>query len=218
MTDRTSPVVWLDFGGVLTPPIIESVQRVVEDTGLGWDILADAIDDVAASHAVTGIGPLERGLLTQEEWGAQVDARLKASGHEPALSLRQIDRPWHRDRVLDAAFIDAVMSLRDNGVRVGMVTNSVAEWEPYRERLLAATSWHIDAAFRSHERRLAKPDHEVWRTCDALLPPGGLAPILVDDTEINCVSARRHGWAAIHHRDAFSTLDLLRVYLAGARS
>lgn len=207
MSEPSISVVWCDYGGVMTPPVSDAIGRVEAATGLAWSEIAAASDRVAARWQLKGLGPLERGLVSEAEWARLVTEELPAD-RPPAVDLATFSEHWNTGRVAEGALLDALDRIRDRGVRVGMLTNSVAEWEPYRRELLRGRR-DFDAALRSHETGLAKPDPAIFALADELLPPGDGGVVLIDDSEANCAAARAHGWDAIHHRDAASTVQAL---------
>ncbi len=200
-------VLWVDFGGVLTPPVQEAAGRVAAASGVPWPELAAAAEQVAAELGLHGLGPLELGILTQREWAGRLTARLATT---PRIDLCRWDEHWYADRPLDRALVAELERIAGRGVRVGLLTNSVAEWEPHRARMLAGVDVFA-AVVRSHETGLAKPDPAMFRHADAVLPPpAGTRTVLVDDVPDNCAAAERHGWQATRHRSAANTITRLR--------
>lgn len=201
-------VVWCDFGGVLTPPIEQAVGNVVAATGVPWDALMGAARRVARGFGVAGaLAPLELGLCSQAEWGRLVEAQL-LPGTQPRVPLSEFGEHWYAGRgVADPVVLGSLARLRRAGVRVGLLTNSVAEWEPMRERMLRGVSV-FDIFIRSHEVGVAKPDPLIYAIADSVLPARGRA-LLIDDSASNCLVARSHGWRVIEHVDAATTATAL---------
>jgi putative hydrolase of the HAD superfamily len=205
-------VVWCDFGGVLTPPLGQAMGAIETATGIPWAVLATAADRVAARVGMRGLGPLELGAMSQAEWGALVEAELPA---EVAVRhpLADFGTAWYAGRgAADPAVLDALARARARGARVGMLTNSVAEWEPLRRPMLAGASAVFESYLRSHEVGLAKPDPAIYRLGDRMLPPAVNA-VLIDDLAVNIDAARDHGWEGILHTDAASTARALDALL-----
>jgi len=198
-------VVWCDFGGVLTPPMTDATERFARVAGVEWEELRIAIAQVAARLGSEGMLPLELGAIGQAEWGLMVEAALPV---QPAIRLAEWDRYWYLDRPLDGDLLGALGRLRERGVAVGMLTNSVREWEPHRVRMLGPHAGAFDAVVRSHEVGLAKPDPRIFALADEQLPPGGGA-MLIDDLDGNCRAARAFGWRAHLHRDSAETVRML---------
>lgn len=210
--DRPLDVIWCDFGGVLTPHLDEAIVHVVEASGVPWTALMAAASEVAHELGVTGLGPLELGLLSQAEWGARV-ARALPPAHESRIDLGRWDEYWYRDRPVNTELLDVLGEIAAGGVRIGMLTNSVAEWEPHRARMLAGVA-PFDAYVRSHEIGIAKPDPRIYAYADAALPSAGGQVVLIDDLAPNCAAAESHGWLGIHHVSTAATIARLRELVA----
>ena len=211
-SDLPLEVVWCDFGGVLTPHLDEAIDQVVEASGVPWRVLVAAADEVAHELGATGLGPLELGLLSQAEWGARV-TRALPSEHESRVDLGRWDEFWYRDRPVNVELLDVLGEIAAGGVRIGMLTNSVAEWEPHRARMLAGASF-FDAYVRSHEIGIAKPDPRIYAHADAALPAAHGRVVLIDDLTSNCAAAEANGWLGIHHTSTATTIARLRELTA----
>ena len=207
-------VLWCDFGGVLTPPVQEAAARVSAASGVPWPELYAAAEQVAAELGLHGLGPLELRVLTQREWADRLTARLMTV---PAVDLGRWDEYWYADRILDRTLAEELRRIAGQGVRVGLLTNSVAEWERHRTRMLGDVDV-FTATVRSHEIGLAKPDPELFRHADAVLPaPAGTRALLIDDQADNCAAAERNGWLAIRHRSTAATVARLRQVVPSTR-
>jgi len=148
--------------------------------------------------------PLERGLLTQQEWGARVTAALRPR-YVPAAPLTRFGDYLYTGRVLNHALLAALGELGGRGVQIGLLTNSVREWEPHRAALMPDTEL-FTVQVKSHELGLCKPDPAIYRLAERAV---GAAPgdcLLIDDDPLNCAAARARGWAAIRHETTPATL------------
>jgi putative hydrolase of the HAD superfamily len=210
MDESEVRVVWCDFGGVLTSPIADAANEVAAAAGLTWDQLWQGITDVAHGMGLEGMQPLELGMLSQTEWGARVTRQLPLD-HQPRIDLGSWDDHWYRGRHLDGELLDELRRIRRGGTRVGMLTNSVREWEPHRAKLLNDSEF--DAIVRSHEIRLAKPDPAIYRYAGALLEAPPEQTLLIDDSDANCLAAAARGWQTIHHTQTSDTISILRSLL-----
>ncbi|MEV0796631.1 HAD family hydrolase [Kribbella sp. NPDC050281] len=215
MSSTTVGVVWSDFGGVLTPPVAQAAERVAAASGVSWPELAAAAEQVAGRLGLHGLGPLELGILSQREWADQLTACLSTTPH---IDLRRWDEYWYADRPVSQVLLDELQRIAGRGVPVGLLTNSVAEWEPHRARMLAGQDV-FTATVKSHEIRLAKPDPAIFRYADTVLPaPDGQPALLIDDDPANCAAAEHQGWLTIHHHatpDTIARLRQLRFTTAG---
>lgn len=210
MTGKQGPdVLWCDFGGVLTPPLDEAVASIERIFGVRWPELFDAADRVARRSGSRGLGPLELGRMSQSQWAQAVTAELP--GGVPHGSLETFGEAWYAGRgVVDPTMVALLRRARADGIRVGLLTNSVLEWEPLRRPMLEPAAGVFEATLKSHELGIAKPDPAIFAAADRLLPPLRGA-VLIDDIEANCEAARRHGWSAVLHVDAASTMRELEA-------
>ena len=212
-TDEATFVIWCDFGGVISANLDRALDDVARQAGIPWPQIARAAATVADEAGLHGLQPLELGIMTQHEWGSLVADELTASPRARDV-LCNFDRHYYRTRTLDQDLLDGLEGLRGENVQLGMLTNSVLEWEPHRQTLLAGSA-EFDYYLRSHEVGLAKPDPAIYTLADSVLGGSGARRILIDDLAVNCASAESHGWRAIRHVDAPSTLGELRRLLAG---
>ncbi|QYF73168.1 HAD-IA family hydrolase [Cryobacterium sp. PAMC25264] len=207
----TLDIVWCDFGGVLTPHLDGAVGHIVDASGVAWSVLMDAAAHVAEDLGVTGLGPLELGLISQAEWGARMEDALPADVAS-LVNLGRWDEYWYRNRPVNTELLAELNRLSAAGVRIGMLTNSVAEWEPHRARMLAGVDV-FDAFVRSHEIGLAKPEPRIFAHADLQLHPEGGRVVLIDDIVANCEAADAHGWTGIHHVSTKATVATLRALI-----
>jgi putative hydrolase of the HAD superfamily len=204
-----SPVVWCDFGGVLTPPIDEAIEAIVAASGIPWLELRAAADAVAARLGLRGLEPLELGLMSQADWGARLADEL-APRLVPRVDLGRWGDYWYAGREVNSELLGELRRLAERGARIGLLTNSVLEWEPHRARMLDGLT-PFAAEVRSHELGIAKPDPRIFAHADTILPPGGARVVFIDDLERNCAAAELHGWSAVHHVQTRTTLAALRA-------
>ncbi|GDY29010.1 HAD family hydrolase [Gandjariella thermophila] len=197
-------VVWCDFGGVLTDPIDGVMRRFVRTVGVPLDAVLAAFDTVAARYGLTTLGPLERGLVSVAEWGEQVADAL-GPDHTPRADLREFGELWYADREFNTALYDQLVARSSASVRLGLLTNSVREWEPHRARLMPDSAVFA-AAVRSHEIGLCKPEEAIYRHAEQTLGVDPSRCVLIDDTPVNCTAARALGWHAVHHQSNEATL------------
>jgi putative hydrolase of the HAD superfamily len=197
-------VVWTDFGGVLTPPIAETFALVVAAVGVPEQAFRTAIDAVAADFGLHALEPMERGLLTQSEWGRRVTAAL-APTWRPAIDLAHFGDYWYAGRVLNRALYDRLVALKQRGLRIGLLTNSIREWEPHRRAMLPDTTL-FDARINSFEAGIGKPDPDIYSLAEVALGVAGSGCLLIDDLPVNCAAAANRGWHALLHVTNLPTL------------
>ena len=146
--------------------------------------------------------------------GARV--RPPPSRYTPRVDLGAWGDHWYRRRCVNRELAAELTRIRSSGIPLGLLTNSVREWEPHRARILADGP-PFDAFVRSHELGVAKPSPGIYRHAESLLPAAHGVPLLIDDVFENCAAASRRGWRAIHHVDTPRTLAALARELAPGR-
>lgn len=200
-----SCVVWCDFGGVLTEPIPEVLGRFCHVAGVPAGPLLAAFEKVAAQHGMKALEPLERGVLSEAEWGGRVAGAL-APDWRPRVDLARFGEIWYADREFNTALFQRLAA---TPVRLGLLTNSVREWEPHRERI--TPRWDaFTAMIKSHEVGVCKPDPGIFLLAEETIAAGH--HVLIDDSVTNCAAARAHGWSAITHTsNERTTAELTRV-------
>lgn len=194
----TPAFLWTDFGGVLTPPVSEDFAKIVRISGIPSDVLRSAIDAV-------GFAPLELGLVTEQDWGRQVTARLEPQW-TPAIDLGRFGDYWYADRPPNRELIDELALMN---VRIGLLSNNVREWERHW-RPLVGDSLDFDAVIVSCEVGMRKPDDGIFALAESV---AGCRPdqcVLIDDSPANVSAAGRRGWVAIQHLSTATTVDRLR--------
>jgi putative hydrolase of the HAD superfamily len=207
-----------DFGGVLTTPLIQSFAAVQDQTGVPFEELVKAMATVAAEDGRHPLFELETGRLTETEFLRKVgDALEPALGHRPEL---------HRFREIyfdalhpNKPMIDLMRETKTRGYRMGLLTNNVREWEPLWRTLLPVDEIFeevIDSGFVG----CRKPDPEIYELTLARL--GGPEPrqcLFIDDTDVNCDTARELGMTAVQYRDNDQAIAEIRESLGlAARS
>ncbi|TCJ31678.1 HAD family hydrolase [Parafrankia sp. BMG5.11] len=201
--------VWCDYGGVLSSSIAGSLAQVAAAAGVPTSELVAAIRRVAASFGATMIEPLELGVLSQHEWGLRVTAEL-APAWTPRIDLTRFGDHWYAGRTVNTALFELLDRVRASGVRVGMLTNSVREWEPHR-RALAPDVDPFEVTVNSFEVGLRKPDPAIFELAESRFGTPPRACLLIDDLAVNCAAARARGWRAIEHAELEDTLAQLRA-------
>ncbi|MCK9904029.1 HAD-IA family hydrolase [Frankia sp. Cpl3] len=206
--------VWCDYGGVLTSPLHGLFGQVAAAAGVPADELLAAIRRVAAPYGGTLIEPLELGLLTQREWGLRVTAEL-APAWTPQLDLTRFGDHWYAGRTANTALFELLAQVRARGLRVGMLTNSIREWEPHRRALAPdVRPWPFEVTINSFEVALRKPDPAIFALAESTFGVPPAACLLIDDVAANCAAARARGWQVIEHADPPRTLRLVEHWTA----
>ncbi len=184
-----------DFGGVLTRPLVEAFAAVQETSGVPTAALGAAMARLTERDGVNPLFELETGRLSERDFlervGAELDDELA-----PGTALHGFSESYFAALHPNPELIDYMRALRGRGLAMAILTNNVREWESlWRAKLPVDEIFPlvVDSAWVG----LRKPDPAIYHlTLDRL---GLTAPecIFVDDTEINCQTARDLGMTAV---------------------
>jgi putative hydrolase of the HAD superfamily len=178
--------VLFDCDGVLQRPANDWAGEIGSLTGLDGDRLDAFLDDISAAErpvldgSEAYAGPLAAVLA---DWDLDVD-------------VAQLLLVWQH-LVVDPEMLDAVRSLRAQGLVCAIATNQHRERGVYLRRELGYDRL-FDAMVISAEIGFAKPDPAYFRSAlDRLGLPAGTV-LFVDDVLANVESARSVGLVAEH--------------------
>ena len=187
-----------DFGGVLTTPLHVGFMEYERESGIGPQQIGEAMGKAMAEHGDHPLFELERGEISEEEFGRRLGAHLG-----PAFDLGRLRDVYVGHLEPNPRMIDFVAELRGHGLRTALCTNNVREWEPlWRSKLPEVDELFeviVDSAFVG----LRKPDPAIFElTLERL---GGVSPqrcVFLDDLDVNCEAARTLGMAAVRFANA----------------
>ena len=182
-----------DFGGVLTTPLIESFLAYQRETGIALEELGTAMGRMMEQDE--GRHPLfelEKGNISEDEFTRRLGAEL---GRE----LTSMRDTYFENLHPNEPMISYLRGLREDGLRLALLTNNVREWEPlWRAKLPDVDDLFeviVDSAFVG----MRKPEPEIYSlTLERL--GGGLRfedCLFLDDIEVNCDAARELGMTAV---------------------
>ena len=211
--------VLLDWGGVMTNPIREMVAAWLDDEDVDHEHYAAAMRPwVAGAYDLNGetnpIHALERGECTVEEFERLLASRIARRDGVQVPAEGLLTRMF-AGSTMAAPMRAAVQSIRDAGLRTGLLSNSWGMAD-YPRHLFPGM---FDVVVISGEVGMRKPEERIFRHAAGLL---GLAPaqcVFIDDIEVNIAAAEAVGMTAILHHDPAVTLaalgELLGLALAG---
>jgi putative hydrolase of the HAD superfamily len=196
----------VDFGGVLTTNVFESFRAFCVKRGLDPDTVKELFrSEPRARELVRG---LETGALTPEQFGDGFSALLELE--EPGDVVGELFGAIGPDQ----AMIDAVRSARAQGVRTGLISNSMGP-AIYDKQVLGEL---FDALTISGEVGFHTPQPEIYHLAAERIGVPVEQCVLIDDLRENCAGAEAVGMAAILHRGAETSVprleELLGVELA----
>ena len=193
----------LDYGGVLTTSPFTSFEAFCAVEGLPPDAVRARFRDDERSRAL--LAGLETGAMSSADFEVAFAAQL---GVAPENLLRRMFGGMEAD----PAMLDGVRALRQGGVRMSILSNSVGVQAVYDRNGLAEVfdDWVI-----SSEVGLRKPEPEIYELAAERLGLPPAACVYVDDLPPNLKPALELGMATVLHRGhAAATLAEIRDHLA----
>jgi putative hydrolase of the HAD superfamily len=198
----------LDFGGVLTSDLWDSVRACARREGLHDEALLDLMRADPAIHPL--FMGLERGEVHQHDFEMRLAA---AAGISPEGLLGRMCAELQPNQPL----LDAIPTLRKSGVRVGVLSNSwgTGYFDPYAGYDLDTKA---DAIVLSDQVGYRKPEIAIYQLMAELLEVHASEAVFVDDVAGYLPPASQLGMAVIHHTDTLSTLSQLGSYFQSITS
>ena len=208
-----------DFGGVLTTPLLHSFAAFQDHTGIPPEALGSAMQRIADADGKHPLYELEKGHVSEAEFLGRLRSELVADlGHEPEMhGFKEI---YFEALAPNEAMIALMRRLRDDGLRMALLTNNVREWEPYWRPMLPVDEIFelvVDSAFVG----MRKPEPEIYeltlerlreREADGL---AGDECVFVDDIEVNVDAARALGMHGVHFRQNAQAIAEIEAVVAG---
>lgn len=193
----------LDFGGVLTTPLLPAVLAFERREGLAEMAAARAL--FGDAETVRRTQDLERGTLTQAEWNAGAAPLLGVPDENLMGRLFADLRP-------EPSVIAAAAAARRAGVKVGVLSNSVGA-DPFDLYAGYDLEGSYDAVVISERHGLRKPEPEIFRLALSMLELPAEACVFVDDTPEYVAAAEELGFAAVVAKDPAGTVARLEALL-----
>jgi putative hydrolase of the HAD superfamily len=191
----------VDFGGVLTTNVFDSFRAFCSQEGLDADAVRRLFRE--EPHALELVRSLETGNITEDDFGERFGRLL---GIERRAGL--VERMFSHIRP-DDTMVEAVRRARSQGIRTGLVSNSMGVGRYDRSTFPEL----FDGVVISGDEGMHKPQPEIFRLGAERI---GLAPqqcVFVDDLRENCEGAERVGMTVVLHRGAERTLPELERLL-----
>ncbi|EHT8580137.1 HAD-IA family hydrolase [Salmonella enterica] len=201
-------IIWFDFGGVLSPSVPDLFTSYYLKTGIPPAVLQRAMKEVADDMNMDVLAPVEKAIITEREWGAGIRLKLSQSAPELDLSqarLEQFGEQWFDGILPNQLMIDLFRKVKATGLKAGILTNNVVEWENHWKRV-AGISEEADVIVDSCKVGCRKPETEIFAIA---AERAGVRPeenLLIDDVPENCMAARQCGWESVHFKDNTSAV------------
>jgi len=205
----------IDWGGVLTLPIVDTVRRWIAADHIDWERYVAVVGPwLADAYAKDGdanpVHALERGECTVAEFERLLAGLLIRTDGGPVTADGLLGRMLSAGTPVPAMY-QMIRDLRARGVRTALLSNSWgSDWYP-RDDFPEL----FDAVVISGEVGMRKPEPRIFQHAAALLDlePGHC--VFVDDVEANVEAAIGCGMTGVHHTDPALTQQRLTELFAG---
>ena len=209
---RLFDAVVFDFGGVLIRPITNKIGVLADRAGLEVEELVEILmGPLAESTSHHPWHRAERGEIGVDDLQVHVGPYADASGVE--LHGDEIAFLFEIDFSVIDPVVQRVRTLRADGYRTALVTNSFEYFRPTLEELVDMTLF--DVVVDSSEVGHRKPEPAIYELTSDRLGVDPARIIFLDDFGPNVAGARTAGWTAIHVTDPLAALEALDQALAG---
>ena len=208
-----------DWGGVLTTPILTTVQAWIQADGIDWTSyrtvmrawVSDAYDPNGSPNPIHA---LERGECSGAEFEQILASQLFRVDGGAVAADGLLQRMFAASARVPAMY-DVIRALRGAGLRTALLSNSWGCDEYPR----ADFPGLFDTVVISGECGMRKPEEGIFVHTTKIL---GLEPrecVFIDDIEANVAAAVACGMTGVHHTETAQTVaalqDLLGVGLDG---
>jgi len=202
-----------DWGGVLTTPILTTVQAWIQADSIDWDsyrtVMRSWVFDAYGPDASQNpVHALERGECSGAEFEQMLAAQLLRTDGGVVTAEGILQRMFAASTSVPAMY-DMIRTVRGAGFRTGLLSNSWGCDEYPR----ADFPGLFDTVVLSGEVGMRKPEAAIFQHAADTL---GLDPrecVFIDDVEANVAAATVCGMTAVHHSDPVSTAAALQELL-----
>jgi putative hydrolase of the HAD superfamily len=200
-----------DFGGVLTSPLEEGFRAYERQSGVSMEQLGVAMGRAMEEHGEHPLFALERGEISEQEFGEQLGAHL-----DDGFDLHQLSELYFERLEPNRPMIELVGELRESGLRTALCTNNVREWEGRWRSLIPELDEVFEVVVDSGFVGTRKPEPRIYELTLERLGDGLRYEecLFVDDLEHNCEAARRLGMRAVRFQDNAQAIDEIKGILS----
>ena len=205
-TQRKPRALIVDYGGVLTNPLSDTMGAWCESDGIEVDDFLDVMRDWLGSDAEHNpVYALESGRLAIPDFERQLAARLRTRDGQPVPAEGLLARMFAGFEH-EPAMADVVRRAKAHGIKTGLLSNSWGMDYP-RE------NWPemFDAVVISGEVGMRKPDPEIYDYAAKLLDVVPEECVFVDDLGPNVKGAAAVGMVGVRHITPAETIAELEI-------
>jgi epoxide hydrolase-like predicted phosphatase len=200
-----------DFGGVLTTPLIQSFVAFQDETGIAMETLGKAMQRMAERDGSHPLFELEKGEISEADFLSRIADELEpVLGHRP--EMHRFSEIYFDALEPNQPMIELMGELKEQGLRMALLTNNVREWEPLWRSMVPIDELFelvVDSAFVS----CRKPEPRIYEIVLERLAVPADQCLFVDDVEVNCEAAHDLGMTAVHFRDNEQAIGEIRAAL-----
>jgi putative hydrolase of the HAD superfamily len=206
MTDLRALIV--DFGGVLTTPLQDSMELFAAEQGIELQHVARVALKAYAGLEDDLVPGFETGKISEEEFSIEFAQRLaQESGVE--IDPERLIRRLFGGMRLEEGMLEAVARTRKAGFKTGLLSNSWGVSGYPRERFAEI----FDVVVISAEVGMRKPDEEIYRFTWQKLGVEASECVFVDDHPGHLKAAQTLGITTVLHREPAQTISELEGLL-----
>ncbi|MGW2458125.1 HAD-IA family hydrolase [Streptomyces sp. NPDC004457] len=196
----------LDFGGVLTTPLLPAALAFEKRAGLAEGTLLTGL--YLNPEGIRLTEELERGTLSQTQWN-------EAAGRLLGIAPDNLMGRVFADLRPETTMIAAAAAARRAGIKVGILSNSVGltPWNLYDGY---EVDDRYDAVVLSELHGTRKPEPQIFRLVLERLGLPAEECVFVDDTEQYLAPAAALGFTTVHAVEPARTVAALENLLGVA--
>ncbi|MGH2695248.1 MAG: HAD family hydrolase, partial [Actinomycetota bacterium] len=207
MTDFDALIV--DFGGVLTTPLDQSMIAFAEAEGIELEHLVRAALGAYAGERDDLVTRFETGKLSESEFASAFAARLSEFSGKDISAEGLVQRIFGGLR-LEEDMLEAVAAVKGAGIKTGLLSNSWGvDYYPI-DKLKPL----FDALVISGEVGMRKPDPEIFHLTTEKLGVAAERCVFVDDHPGHLKAAQEVGMTTVLHRGPEQTIAELSKLFA----
>jgi putative hydrolase of the HAD superfamily len=201
-----------DFGGVLTTPLLTSFMAIQDEIGITPENLGKGMRAITEEDGANPLYALEKGEITEAAFLERLSDGLEPLlGHRP--QLHRFREVYFEALHPNPPMIELMRELKARGLRMGLLTNNVREWEPLWRSMLPVDEIFetvVDSGFVG----CRKPEARIYEMTLERLGLAAGSCLFVDDIAVNCDGAQAAGMSAVHFRDNEQAIAEVRALLA----
>ncbi|MGI8773521.1 MAG: HAD family hydrolase [Actinomycetota bacterium] len=198
----------VDYGGVLTTPLQDAMIAFSADIGIELQDLVRVALKAYAGHEDSLVHDFETGTISEEEFSADLAARLKEEAGvevEPEGLVRRLFAGMQ----LEEDMMTAVVMARRAGLKTALLSNSWGLSLYPRDRFPEM----FDVVVISGEIGMRKPDPQIFHATTDQLSLEPQECVFVDDHPGHLQAAAEVGMTTVLHRTPTDTITELEQLL-----